>query len=157
MTTVEDTRSITFWDRVALARWWLLARSRPQFHYAVEVLFQAVVYGATITLTVFVLNLFNMDLVVDFDLIGHFVGPLGVGALAAGFVRGLIQEENALKGWIISGTYGGVAVMTFAILVDFRWRAPTLGGTALGFVFGAAFFMLLHWLYEREARKQRAA
>ena len=157
MSTVEDTRSIKFWDRVALTRSWLLARSRPQLHYAVEVLFQTVVYGITITLTVFVLNLFNLGLAVNFDLIGYFVGPLCLGAIAAGFVRGLIPEENALRGWIVSGTYGGIAVMAFAILVELRWRTPTLENATLGFVLGAAFFMLLHWLYELEARKHRAA
>jgi hypothetical protein len=156
MSTVEDTRSIKFWDRVALTRLWLLARSRPQLHYAVEVLFQTVVYGTTITLTVFVLNLFNLGLAVDFNLIGHFVGPLCLGALAAGFVRGLIPDESALRGWIVSGTFGGVAVMAFAILVELRWRTPTLEAAALGFVIGVASFMFLHWLYELEARKNHA-
>ena len=155
--TDEEPPRFTFWERVALARFWLLARTRPSFHYAVEVLFQTVVVGCTIWLTVQVLNLFGMNLAVDFDLIGHFVGPLGVGALAAGLMRELLPRESGWKGWLVAGTYGGVSVLIFAILVELAWRAPTLPGAVIGFSAGAGFFMLLHWLYELESKKHRAA
>jgi hypothetical protein len=157
MGTFEDTRSITFWERIALARLWVLCRSRPQFHYAVDVIFQTLVHGTVVWLTVQLLNLFAFGLAVDFDLILHMVGPLLVGAVAAGLVRETMAHDNKWRGWIISGTYGGTAVLVFAILVELRWRSPTVSGAAAGFALGAAFFMLLHWLFELEARKNRAA
>ena len=157
MGIVEDTRSITVWDRIAYIRLWLLARTRPQLHYAVEVLFQAFYYGSVLWLTVLVLNLFDLGVAIDFDLIGMLVGPLCVGALAAGFVRDLFAAPSSLRGWCIAAVYGGVTCLVFALLVDLRWRGPSLPGAALGFVLGAGFFMLLHWLYELEARKQPAA
>ena len=58
-----------------------------------------------------------------------------------------------MRGWCVAATYGGAAGLVFAILVDFRWHGPTLSATACGLLLGAAFFMLLHWLYELQARK----
>jgi hypothetical protein len=157
MGTVEDTRSITIWDRIAYIRLWLFARTRPQLHYAVEVIFQSLYYGAALGLTVFVLNLFNLGVTIDFHLAGHLVGPLCVGAIAAGILRESIPVPSARRGWLVAATYGGVTGLVFAVLIDLRWRGPTLLGAALGFILSASFFMLLHWLYELEARKRRAA
>ncbi|MGY1426513.1 hypothetical protein [Lysobacter sp. A289] len=157
MGTVEDTRSITIWNRIANVRVWLFAHTRPQFHYAVEVLFQSFYYGAVLGLTVLVLNLFNLGVTIDFELVAHLVGPLCVGGIAAGILRESIPAPSPLRGWGVAATYGGVTGLVFAVLIDLRWRGPTLSGVAIGFALGAGFFMLLHWLYEREARKQRAA
>ena len=157
MGTVEDTRSITIWDRIARIRLWLLMHTRPQFHYAAEVLFQAAFYGCVLGLTVLALNLFDLGVAINFDLIGHFVGSLCVGALAAGILREQISVESPLRGWAVAAMYGGFTGLTFSTLVELRWREPTLLGAILGLASGAAFFTLLHWLYEREARQQDAA
>ena len=145
----EDERS--YWNYLALARLWLLARSRPQFHYAVDVLYLALVNIAMVALVVFVVNLFGADYFVNYDLVAHFVGPLGVGALVAGLVRRFVSDQNALKGWIVSGSYGGTSVAAFLLLLELG-----IMGLLIGFPSGAAFFMLLHWLYEIEAKKQRS-
>ena len=114
-------------------------------------LYLALVNIAMVALVVFVVNLFGADYFVNYDLVAHFVGPLGVGALVAGLVRRFVSDQNALKGWIVSGSYGGTSVAAFLLLLELG-----IMGLLIGFPSGAAFFMLLHWLYEIEAKKQRS-
>ncbi len=152
MGIIENPKSMSIWQRIAFLRFWLAGRSRPQFHYAIDVLHQSIIYTTTITLLVSAFNFFGLEYTVNYDLVGHFVGPLGVGALAAGYVRYRIPDSYPFRGWIVAGTYGGVAVMVFAFLLGF-----SLVAAGAGFGFGTLFFMLLHWLLEIEARKTRAA
>ena len=88
---------------------------------------------------------------VNYDLIAHFVGPLGVGALVAGHVRRFVSAQNAMRDWIVAGSYGGTSVTLFLLLLG-RGVKELL----IGFPIGAAIFMLLHWLNEIDARKQRS-
>ena len=152
MSTVENPKDVSSWQRIALVRFWLLTRSRPQFHYAIDVLYQGFLYTAMMTVLIFLFNLFGLGYSVNYDLIGHFIGPLGVGALAAGYFRFRIPDSFPYRGWVVAAVYGGVAIMTFALLLDF-----SIVAAGAGFGIGALFFMLLHWLFELEARKARAA
>ena len=143
---------MSFWQRIAFVRIWLASKSRPQFYYAIDVLFQASLYTATMTLLVLVFNLFGLGYVVNYGLIGHLVGPLAMGALVAGYLRYRIPDSYLRRGWIVAGSYGGVTVMVFALLIEFSAAAASIG-----FGVGVLFFWLLHWLFEIEARKARAA
>ena len=157
MSTVDNSHNAGFWHRVATTRVYMLLRSRKQFHYAVEVLFHSAVQGCTIGVAVILLKLFGMSFTFDVALLAHLIGPLGVGALAAGHARLLFSSESALSGWIVSGVFGAVTVLVFMVLVSLRHGTLELPALALSLIAGAAIFMLLHWLFLLEARKSRAA
>lgn len=147
MSIIENPRERSLVDRLALVLRWVLKNSRPHFHYAALILFQAIVYGAVIQLVVLAANVFDVGYVVDYRLVGHFVGPLGFGALAAGQVRWRIADAKVWRGWLVAAVYGGTSMAVFVLL---------LGGAAwalVGFAAGAAVFMLIHWLQEFESRK----
>ena len=143
---------MSFWQRIAFVRFWLIAKSRPQLHYAIDVLYQGAFYAVMMTVLVFIFNLFGLRYAVNYDLIAHFIGPLGAGALAAGYVRYRLADSFSYRGWIVAATYGGVAIMVFALLLDFS--AISAG---VGFAVGALLFMLLHWLLEIKTCKTRVA
>lgn len=147
MSTVENPRDIALSERPALALKWVLARSRPQFHYAALVLFLAFLNVAVVQLLLFAFNAFGAGYVIDYQLLGHFVGPLGIGALAAGQVRWRIPDDRAWRPWLVAAIFGGTSVTVFLLL---------LGGWAwalVGFAAGAILFMFLHWLEEIAARQ----
>lgn len=151
MSTVQNPRDVTIMDRLALGLRWVLSQTRPYFHYAVLLLFQTLLYGAVIQLLVFVFNVFESGHVVDYGLIAHLVGPLGVGALVAGQVRWRIVDGKTWRPWLVAAAYGGTSMAIFVLLVGSGLWALA------GIAFGAALFMMLHWLQEIAARQERAS
>lgn len=157
MSTVDNSHNAGFWYRVAMVRVHMLLRTRPQFHFAVEVLYHSAIQGAVLALSVALLNLIGMDLTINVDLLAHFVGPLGAGALAAGHTRALFSEPTPARGWVVSAVFGAVTVLAFMLLISLRGGMFEWVALSLAPLVGAALFMLLHWLFELEARKSRAA
>ena len=148
---------MTLLGAIASLRTFLYVQTRPRFHYAAELAFQTIVYGTVLVPTVYLLNIFDVGTKIDYRLLGHFLGPLGLGALAAGSVREAIRKDLSHRAWLISGTYGGITVMTFALLISASEPNEMPLAAACGFVAGAASFSLIGWLQRREASRKSAA
>ncbi|MDB5973723.1 MAG: hypothetical protein JWR07_483 [Nevskia sp.] len=134
---------------------WLFSNCRPEFQIALLVLYYTVFQGGAIVLAVYVLKLFGMGITINFGLIGAFVGPLTLGALAAGYIRAATRTlSEQIRNWAVPGTFGGVAATAFWVIVEMKWRVLTLPGCAMAFASGAMLFVLLNWLTRLETKAQ---
>jgi hypothetical protein len=128
----------------------LFNESRPQFHYALWVFFQAVPLIALFWLSSIVLRLFGLESRLGPEAIVLLLGSLALGAVAAGHVRLLPAAERVFR-WLIPCVFGGVAATWFWLITAWRWNAPTVQNGAIAFAAGACLFTLLGWLFRLEA------
>lgn len=142
---------------IAWLRIFLYAQTRPSLHYAADLTFQTIVYGTALVPTVYLLNLFDVATQIDYKLLGHFLGPLGLGSLVAGSVRQAFPDAVTRKAWLVPSTYGGITVMTFALLISSSKPTEMPIAGIVGLVTGAASFTAIDWMQRREARGNCAA
>lgn len=136
---------------------WLFRSSRPQFHYALLVLFHAGTQLAAMWLLLWLFSLFGLLRQIDFALVGFLVGPLALGALAAGHVKVLVPMPERIAHWTVPGTFGGVCVLTLWIIVRLEWDSVDSLSCFGAFCSGAASFILLAWLMRLEQKGKQSA
>jgi hypothetical protein len=129
--------------------------TRPPFHTAVIVLYWSFMSIPIAWVVVIVKRAFGERVVVDYELLGYFAAPLGLGALASAAYE--LTSANRSNPWVSCAVFGAVTGYAFSLLVDMKNNASI--GFAIGCFIGggmAALFVLLRWLILLEAKKRAA-
>ena len=133
----------------------LFRGTRPPFHTAVIVLYWSLMSIPMAWVVVIVRRAFGERVVVDYELLGYFAAPLGLGALASAVYE--LISENRSNPWVSCAVFGAVTGYAFSLLVEMKNNASmdfTVGFLVAGGV--AALFVLLRWLMLLEAKKRAA-
>lgn len=154
---VPETALSTLWHRFARFTGWLFQNSRPQFHYALLVLYHGGAQLIALWLALSLLSVFGILRRIDFDLVAFLVGPLALGALVAGHVKIFIPMHERAAHWIVPGMFGGVCVLTFWVIVRLKWDSVDALSCVAAFITGAALFILLAWLFRLEQKGKQNA
>jgi hypothetical protein len=133
----------------------LFTNSRPQFHSALYVLVYAAFWVGLMQIALFLISLTPwFSLVLDFDLIGTFVGCTGLAELSRGHVKhwlGYSAEDWCYVAMPIGGAVLGAA---FAGLMFLMWGMSTWYEPALFVLGGAGFYTLLGWLLHLQKKQK---
>ena len=83
--------------------------------------------------------------VINFELIGHFTGSAGAGALVSALLLGSVTD--ATGAWLRTTLFGAVSGFTFALMVELQ-HGPPIGAwdCILSTVIAAVLFPLVRWL-----------
>lgn len=133
----------------------LFRGTRPPFHTAVIVLYWSFFSIPIAWAVVIVKRAFGERVVVNYELLGYFAAPLGIGALASAAYE--LASENRSNPWVSCAVFGAVTGYAFSLLVDMK------NNTSIGFANGcliaggmAALFVMLRWLMLLETKKRAA-
>lgn len=134
-----------FFVKVGGALWWPFSRVRPQLRSALWVLYVgafAVVIGL---LRVFIGSLFGSRTGIDLQLLGHFIGSAGLGALASAFVWSSKDRVGLM--WVRVTLFGAISGFGFGMIVELQHGPPVDAiDYSLSTIGAAVLFPLIRWL-----------
>lgn len=134
---------------------YLYANSRPQFHTALYVLIYAALYVGLMQILLFVISLTPwFSLVLDFELIGIFVGCISFAELVRGHVKYWLGYS--VEDWCyVAMTVGGAALgATFGGLILLMWGISSWYAPILFVPGGAGFYLLLGFLFHIQSKQK---
>ena len=82
---------------------------------------------------------------IHFELLGHFVGSCGIGALAS---APLLSSNNvAVHTWLRVTMFGGISGLVFGLIVEIKHGPPIdIADCILSAFLAACLFPLVRWL-----------
>ena len=130
-------------------------RSRPQFHPALYVLLYAAMYIAMLQCLLTLVSITPwFNLVIDYELVGLFVGCIAFAELVRGHVKrwhGCSESD-----WCyFAMPFGGAAMnLAFWGIIVVTWGRSVWYEPILYMVGGAAIYTLLGWLFHLGAKQE---
>jgi hypothetical protein len=137
---------------------YLYANSRPQYHAALYVLMYAALWIGTVQVFLFILSLTPwFSLVLDYELIGIFVGCVALAELARGHAKhwhGHSVEDWCYVAMPIGGAVLGATFAGLLFLISGKWTWSELMLFPPLVVTGAGCYTLLGWLFHLQDKQK---
>lgn len=125
----------------------LFSHTRHELHTALIVLVFAGAYAIGYAALWVVLPFFGKELIINFELVGYFVGCIGAGELARGFTKMVQQNSYQNHSHLPNLNAGSVCIGSFWLCMVLKW-SHQLWSIPIGFIVGALFYALLAWAQE---------
>jgi len=129
---------------------WPFGECRPQFWSALFVLYLGAFAVFVACLRMLIYFAFREPVAgINFDLLGHFIGAGGVGALAS---APLLSANNvAIYTWLRIALFGGISGFVFGLLIEIKHGPPIeISDCALLSLLAASLFLLVRWLVSKQ-------
>lgn len=125
--------------------WWPFSRVRPQLRCALWVLYVGAFALVVGLLQVFIKNALGSRTGIDLQLLGHFIGSAGFGALGSAFVWS--SKGRVALMWLRVTLFGAISGFMFGMIVELRHGPPVdVIDYSLSTIGAAVLFPLIRWL-----------
>lgn len=133
-----------FFVKLGAVLWWPFSKVRPQLRSALWVLYVGAFAAVIVLLRAFVKRAFGDRTGIDIELLGHFIGSVGLGALASAFVW--ISEDRVVLVWLRVAIFGAISGFVFGLIVELQHGPPVDAiDYSLSAIIAAVLFPLVRW------------
>ena len=129
--------------------------SRTEFHGAVIVLLYTAIYWLLSMAADLILSLFGWHIVVDYQIVGLFVGCIGAGELSRAFTKLYLVKSAKFISITATAMAGATVGLTFGFQGWLKWQSFAAEYLVLwAMMAGAVFYLVLHWFIYLDKRNQ---
>lgn len=134
-----------FFSKLGAVLWWPFSKVRPQLRSALWVLYVGAFAAVTGLLQVIVKRAFGDRTGIDIELLGHFIGSAGFGALASAFFWS--SEDRVALVWLRAVIFGAMSGLVFGLIVELQ-HGPPIDPIDYGLsaIIAAVLFPLVRWV-----------
>ncbi|MEP0176369.1 MAG: hypothetical protein ABJH06_06275 [Paraglaciecola sp.] len=126
-------------------------RIRPEFFSPLMVVFASIMFFSAFAGISFLFQIFGNELNIDYEFLGFLFSSIGVGELSRTFWKLKIPLPFRNNIYWSSAFAGSFCVGTLSILAMFK-QSYSFWSIPLGFILGAAFYLLLIKAAQFDAR-----